>query len=198
MINFRNISFVKSAPSLGERPAPRFPEVVLTGRSNVGKSSLINGLTGHKVAKVSATPGKTVLLNYYLVDEAFYMVDAPGYGYAASGSRHVATFAMMMEGYFRDNKELRLVLMLLDARRIPSKNDRELLDLLAKDALPHLLVFTKTDKMNQAETAAFHKMIRELGYDKDKYVLTSTKEPRSYDELKKRVAAAIGADMVAS
>lgn len=197
MINFKDVTFIKSAPTLAERPSLRLPEIIMIGRSNVGKSSLINGLTGHKVAKVSSTPGKTVLLNYYLIDDKFYLVDAPGYGYAASGSRHTDNFAAMMEGYFEHNEELRLALLLLDSRRTPSQDDLDVFHLAKEKEVPHVVVLTKTDKLNQKETSAYKKMMAVNGYDKSHHCATSINDPQSYEPLKSLIAKAIESGLVA-
>ena len=105
MINFLNATFIKSCPNRDERPQGQKPEVLIVGRSNVGKSSLINALTQRKkLAFTSSKPGHTRLLNYYDIDGQFYLVDAPGYGYAKGGIDLDKLFAEMMESYFADNK----------------------------------------------------------------------------------------------
>ena len=105
MIDFSRVQFIKSAPTIKQRPGEVLPELVFIGRSNVGKSSLINALTNQKIAKVSSKPGKTILLNYFNVDYKFYLVEAPDYGYTASGTRHLDNVATMMESYFNVNDQ---------------------------------------------------------------------------------------------
>ena len=118
MINFLNATFIKSCPNRNEKPQAQKPEVLIVGRSNVGKSSLINALTQKKkLAFTSSKPGHTRLLNYYDIDNKFYLVDAPGYGYAKGGIDLDRLFAEMMSSYFDNNTDLKLVLILLDARR---------------------------------------------------------------------------------
>ena len=126
MINFLNATFIKSCPNRNEKPQAQKPEVLIVGRSNVGKSSLINALTQKKkLAFTSSKPGHTRLLNYYDIDNKFYLVDAPGYGYAKGGIDLDRLFAEMMSSYFDNNSDLRLVLILLDARRELSEDDLE-------------------------------------------------------------------------
>ena len=187
-ILFSRVTFIKSAPTSEARPLPLLPEVVFIGRSNVGKSSLINALTGHRIAKVSATPGKTALLNYFLVDETFYLVDAPGYGYTAHGSRHLSSFATMMEGFFKANTSLSAVVWLLDSRHAPSKDDVSFYHFAQEKKLPLLLVLTKSDKTTQKESAAFLRSCQDLGIDISAAIKTSTLEKTGFDELKARIA----------
>ena len=134
MINYSNATFTKSCPNREERPQGNKPEVLIVGRSNVGKSSLINALTSKKkLAFTSSKPGHTRLLNYFDIDNRFYLVDAPGYGYAKGGIDLDRLFGEMMESYFVDNAELRLVLILLDARREPTEEDLEIVDYCSKN-----------------------------------------------------------------
>ena len=184
MIDFSRVQFIKSAPSVKQRPGEALPELVFIGRSNVGKSSLINALTNQKIAKVSSKPGKTVLLNYFNVDDKFYLVDAPGYGYTASGTRHIDNFATMMEGYFSDNNQLKGVIFLLDSRHAPSKDDQTFYEFIKKQPYPILFVFTKTDKVSQKEAAAFAKSLSELGWDTTNNVTTSISSTRTIERLK--------------
>ena len=150
MINFKNSSFVKSAPSVNERPPESFPEVLIVGKSNVGKSTLINTMCSKKaMAFTSSKPGHTRLLNYYNIDNRFYLVDAPGYGFARGGIDLDRLFGEMMSEYFSDNQFLKLVLLLIDSRREFTENDLEILDFLKENSIPYLIVITKNDKINQ-------------------------------------------------
>lgn len=184
MINFRNSTFVKSTPSVKERPLEQLPEVLIVGKSNVGKSSLINSVCQRKaLAFTSSKPGHTRLLNYYNIDNKFFLVDAPGYGYAKGGIDLDRLFGEMMEGYFTDNQYLKLVLLLIDSRREFSENDLEILDYLKENQIPYFVVITKTDKINQKGRSALNKRLKELEVIENIYY-TSALEPRSLEKLR--------------
>lgn len=185
MVNFANTTFVKSAPSLKEAPQGQFPEVLLVGKSNVGKSSLINSLCNKKnLAFTSSKPGHTRLLNYYNVDNKLYLVDAPGYGYAKGGFDLDKLFGEMMEDYFQNATRLKLVIVLLDSRRELSKDDLEIIEYLQSKNIKYLLNFTKVDKINQSEK---HHLLVELtkhNIAKDEVVFTSVFKPRTFGALR--------------
>ena len=184
MINFRNSTFIKSTPSVKERPLDQFPEVLIVGKSNVGKSSLINALCQRKaLAFTSSKPGHTRLLNYYNIDNAFYLVDAPGYGYAKGGIDLDRLFGEMMEEYFVDNQFLKLVLLLIDSRREFSENDLEILHYLQENNIPYFVVITKTDKINQKGKSQLNKRLIELDIKENIY-FTSVNEPRTLEKLR--------------
>jgi GTP-binding protein len=161
MVSFRSAHYVISVPSFSLRPPDGRPEIALFGRSNVGKSTLINLLAGAKIAYVSKKAGKTRYLNYYLVGDYFYLVDAPGYGYVAYGSRESEAFGSMMEGYFA-NPLLQGALFVLDARRSLSEDDKTLLAFLTEKGLPFVAVFTKCDAAKQSELAASRRIAASL------------------------------------
>lgn len=162
MINYNNTKFIKSAPSKVDKPDKNLPEVLFVGKSNVGKSSLINALCKNSsLARTSSKPGYTKLLNYYEVDNKFYLVDAPGYGYTILGNKHLDSFGEMMEDYF-DNENLKLIIFLIDSRHEMSKDDYDFYQLLTDNNLPYLLVTTKVDKLNQKENARLEKYIKSL------------------------------------
>lgn len=140
-----------------------YPEIAVLGRSNVGKSTFINALLSQKLAFSSKTAGKTKLLNYFLIDEAFYLVDTPGYGYTAFGNREDLSFAALMETYF-ERKTVKGALLLLDIRRDKLNEDDEvLLDFLKDAHVPTIVIFTKGDKANQSITQKARKMGETLG-----------------------------------
>ena len=185
MINFRKAKFVKSAPNYLEAPKGNFPEVLIVGKSNVGKSSLINALCDNKsLAYTSSKPGHTRLLNYYDIDAKFWLVDAPGYGYAKGGLDLDALFASMMDSYFSENPRLRLALILLDSRRELSTNDIEMIDYCRENNINYLLVITKSDKINQSEKAKLFKHLKEHEISKDICYLTSIMDKKSLLFLK--------------
>jgi len=190
MIDFRNATFLKSVPSLALRPDGLF-DIVFVGRSNVGKSSLINALCSRKdLAFTSSKPGHTRLLNYYNIDNKFYLVDAPGYGYIAKGPRY--SFEAMMEGYFASFKP-RLVVFLFDCRRLPIEEDVSFLKYLNDSEIKVLLVLTKADKLGQSEKAAIIKNIAPLlkEYGEREYYLASIRNVASIDKIKNAIASII-------
>jgi GTP-binding protein len=142
-----------TAYTLAQLPATQLPHIALAGRSNVGKSSLINALAGQKnLAKVSATPGKTRSLNFYRApDDALYLVDLPGYGYARCSKAEQAAFSRLIEGYLVNNAALRALVLLLDCRLQPQKPDRELADYAGQQGIPLLPVLTKAYKCSLRE-----------------------------------------------
>lgn len=184
MINFNNVSFVKSAPSVKERPQDLYPEVLIVGKSNVGKSSLINTLCQRKsLAHTSSKPGHTRLLNYYNIDNKFFLVDAPGYGYAKGGIDLDRLFVTMMDEYFTDNPYLKLVLLLIDSRREFGENDTEILNYLIENNIPYFVVITKTDKINQKGHSELNKRLKEMNVVENVYY-TSSLSNRTLDQLK--------------
>jgi len=188
MINFTNVNFVKSCPNRKEKPQDVKPEVLVVGKSNVGKSSLINALCAKKrLAFTSSKPGHTRLLNYYDVDKHFYLVDAPGYGYAKGGIDLDRLFAEMMDSYFDKNNELKLVLILLDSRREISNDDQEIIDYVKESGFPYFIIVTKVDKINQKEKAAMNKRIKEQEFNHECVFYTSSLDNKGLNELKKGI-----------
>ena len=192
MINFNNVTFVKSCPTRKEKPQVQKSEVLIVGKSNVGKSSLINALCNKKkMAFTSSKPGHTRLLNYYDIDSKFYLVDAPGYGYAKGGLDLDRLFASMMESYFDNNNELKLVLILLDARRELSTDDHEIIDFVKESNVSYLIVVTKYDKVNQKEKAALNKHLASEGFKKEQVFFTSSLNNDGLNLLKKEIEKSI-------
>lgn len=188
MINFLNATFIKSCPNRNEKPQAQKPEVLIVGRSNVGKSSLINALTQKKkLAFTSSKPGHTRLLNYYDIDNKFYLVDAPGYGYAKGGIDLDRLFAEMMSSYFDNNTDLKLVLILLDARRELSEDDLEIVEYVKENNIPFALVITKYDKVNQKEKSALNRYLKEMGLSNEQVFYTSILKNDSLSLLKKGI-----------
>ena len=192
MINYKNSTFIKSLTDVKEKPSGQLPEGLIVGKSNVGKSSLINSLTGrNRLAFTSSKPGHTKLLNYFLIDNRFYLVDAPGYGYAKGGVDLDRLFGEMMENYFVNNKELKLVLLLIDSRREFNQNDVEILEYVQENNIPYYVVITKTDKVNQSEKAKLNKHLAGLSITPELVYFTSSLETRSLDKLKSAIEKAL-------
>lgn len=150
-----NAVYIKSSETLEQCPAHSLPEYAFIGRSNVGKSSLINMLTGNaKLSKVSGTPGKTKLINHFLVDNAWYLVDLPGYGFAKSSKSERERFGNMINRYVTEREALTLLFVLVDIRHEPQKIDLAFIEMLGENGLPFALVFTKADKISASEQRA--------------------------------------------
>ena len=144
--------FIVGAVGTADRPSYGHPEVAFSGRSNVGKSSLINRLVQRKsLARTSSTPGKTQQLNYYRINNAFYLVDLPGYGFVRGGADLRQRLGKMTETYLEERQELRAIVQLIDARHGPTELDRAMIDWLRAGRKPFLLVFTKSDKLSKGK-----------------------------------------------
>jgi GTP-binding protein len=154
-LNLQNTSLKISAGLPKQFPADPKPQVAFSGRSNVGKSSLINTLLGRKaLARVSSAPGKTITINFYDVDKKLYLVDLPGYGFAKRNPEDKKKWSMLTDGYFTANKNidrLCLVLQLIDSRVGPTADDEMMLEFLRAAELPFVVVATKVDKLNATE-----------------------------------------------
>ncbi len=190
MINFNKAKFIKSAPTYEQKPEKNLKEIVFVGKSNVGKSSLINALVKNKsLAKTSSKPGYTKLLNYFEIDEKFYLVDAPGYGYTASGGKLLDSFSKMMETYF-DNPSLAGVIFIVDSRHNLSKDDEAFYDFIVEKGVPFILVANKYDKLNQSEKAKIKKHItQEIGIAN--FIPTSITQMVGLEELKAAISKLI-------
>lgn len=151
-VNLHNTELILTAGLPAQLVKDGIPQVALSGRSNVGKSSLVNSLLGRKkLARVSSEPGKTVTVNYYDVDRRLRLVDLPGYGFARRPKDEIAKWSALTEGYFRDNPALKLVLQLADSKVGLTEDDRTMLRYLDYYGLPYLLVATKCDRLNASE-----------------------------------------------
>lgn len=153
-MNFQNAAFELSAGTAAQLPRADLPEIAFSGRSNVGKSSLLNKLVNRKaLARTSATPGKTATINFYKLD-ACRFVDLPGYGYARVSKSEKDRWAALVDGYFQQERTLALVLQLVDMRHKPTADDLQMIDFLLAGGYPFAVVCTKSDKLNKSETAA--------------------------------------------
>jgi GTP-binding protein len=145
----RSIDFYGSVVSPKGYPNDLFPQIVLAGRSNVGKSSFINAmLNNHKVARVAKTPGKTRLLNFFLINQSFYFVDVPGYGFANVAKSQLEMFRDMIETYLENSRSLALAILLLDMRHLPTEDDLQMYRYLKNKGLPVIIILTKSDKLS--------------------------------------------------
>ena len=178
----------------GWRPTPGLPEIAFAGRSNVGKSSLINRLVNRKkAARVSNTPGRTREINFFDVNGQFVLADLPGYGYARISKEQRAAWRPLIEGYLRDNPLLRGVVQLLDARHPPSDDDLRMLDFLASVGTPTLVVATKIDKLKPAErTPRIEALAREAGIEVDQVIPFSAVTADGRDELAEASVELVG------
>jgi len=168
-VKIESVTFRTSAADLAGCPRDVLPEIAISGRSNVGKSSLLNMLLRRKgLARVSATPGKTQLLNFFLVNERFHLVDLPGYGYARVPGDVQRTWQTMMQAYLQCRETLAGVIQLLDCRHAPSVQDRQMVQWLLEVDLPFCLVLTKMDKLKQGQRSrASSTVVRSLSEDLD-------------------------------
>ena len=185
MLKVTDCQYLASHASLQALPTTGFPEIAFAGRSNVGKSSLINSLLGrHRLAKISSTPGKTRTLNYYLVNRAFYFVDLPGYGYAKVSKEERSRWQQLVEPYLLDRHSLCGVVQLIDLRHEPMTSDRELWDWLGFHERPALIALTKADKLARAKAqASFSRARQILDADERSLVKFSAKTHQGRDAV---------------
>lgn len=161
-MKIKNAEFEKSAVRTADYPKPPLSQVAFAGRSNVGKSSLINSLTNRKnLARTSRTPGRTQLINFFKINGEIYFVDLPGYGYAKAPLSVKKHWDKMIVRYLKNNPDLKLLVFILDARRIPSLLDKQLMDWLLAYRVPFLFVVTKADKISRSALLRQLKIIKE-------------------------------------
>jgi GTP-binding protein len=182
----RNVEFIGGmAETHGWRPDSSLPEIAFAGRSNVGKSSLLNTLIRRKsFARVSRTPGRTREINFFRINNSFVLVDLPGYGYARISKERKAEWRPMIESYLRRTTQLRGIVQLLDIRREPSEDDRAMLDFLAELEVPTIVALTKADKLSKAGARAQAASIsKSLMLEPDQVILFSTQTGEGRAEL---------------
>lgn len=180
---FKEILYVTSGLKGEHFPTDGKNEYLFIGRSNVGKSSLINFLTNRKnIARVSKIPGKTTMLNFFLVDDSLYFVDSPGYGYAKRSKKQIEEFGKMIENYLKSRENLKHVYLLVDYKIGPTKDDLMMYEFLKHFNIDLIIVATKVDKLNQKEKSASKKRFKEH-FVKDKVILTSTSKNIGLKEL---------------
>lgn len=147
-MKIKKAAFAGSSTRVDQRPKPRLPEFAFIGRSNVGKSSLINMLTGNgSLAKTSSTPGKTRLVNHFLINDRWYLVDLPGYGFAKMPNAERKQLSDTINDYLDNSGELALLFVLVDSRHDIQRNDLEFIETLGRDGIPFAIIYTKCDKM---------------------------------------------------
>ena len=190
MINFTQVKFLDSVYSLKQLPAPIYPEIAFAGRSNVGKSSLINTLVGRKnLVKTSSKPGKTQSLNFFEVDGGLFLVDLPGYGFARVAQNIRAAWQQLITNYLESRETLACVVVIIDLRHELKRQDRELIDWLKFNGLVSLPVYTKADKLSknkQIKNAA--SLDAALTIRPEERLLFSSKTGQGREELRNRLA----------
>ena len=184
----QDAKFLTSNSRAQDCPPPTLPEYAFIGRSNVGKSSLINMLTNQKgLAKTSSHPGKTQLINHFLINDEWYLVDLPGYGYAKISKDSRAKWARMINYYLRQRPNLTCVMVLLDSRHTPQALDLEFMDQLGTEGIPFVMVFTKADKQSGSRTSQqvthYLEKMSETWDELPRHFVTSAEEKTGRDEL---------------
>ena len=187
-MEIKTAEFSLSAPMVSMCPQDTKPEYAFIGRSNVGKSSLINMLTNHKkLAKTSQTPGKTLLINHFIINKEWYLVDLPGYGFAKRSKKEIDKLDQMIRGYILQREQLVNVFVLVDVRLEPQKIDLEFIEWLGLSSVPFAIVFTKADKLtpNKARQAveAYKKTLLETWEELPPIFLTSAEKREGRDEV---------------
>ena len=189
----KEAKFVSSNTEVAKCPETELPEYAFIGRSNVGKSSLINMLTERsKLAKTSSLPGKTQLINHFIINDTWYLVDLPGYGWARVSQTSREKWSKMVKAYLRHRSNLACVFLLIDSRLEPQKADLEFIQVLGEMGIPFVLVFTKTDKQSdqktQANIAIFKKTLLQTWEELPRLFVTSSAEKKGRAELLQFIA----------
>ena len=187
-MEIKKAEFTLSSPTVDKCPNDTKPEYAFIGRSNVGKSSLINMLCNNKrLAKTSSTPGKTLLLNHFIINNEWYLVDLPGYGFAKRSKNVQKQIDQMITGYILQRHQLVNVFVLIDIRLTPQKIDREFIDWLGTSSIPFSIVFTKADKLGpmkaKANALAWMESLRDAWEELPPYFSTSSEKKTGRDEL---------------
>ncbi|MFN3406918.1 MAG: ribosome biogenesis GTP-binding protein YihA/YsxC [Caldimicrobium sp.] len=178
---FKKVEFIKSVYKLSELPPPKYREIAILGRSNAGKSSLINALLNQKgIARVSSTPGFTKALNFFLIDNKIYLVDLPGYGFAKVPKEMYSLWKELIEGYFQSKRDFALLILIFDIRRTPDHLDLSLVEFVKKLRIPYLIVLNKKDTLKEIKIKEQIKVYQEkflLSQDAPLFVIScKTKE----------------------
>lgn len=184
----KTAEFQISSPRADMCPATSLPEYAFIGRSNVGKSSLINMLTGKsKLAMTSSTPGKTMLINHFLINSRWYLVDLPGYGFAQRGKREMDKLWNLISHYVLERQQLTCLCVLIDIRHEPQQKDLDFLEFLGENGVPFIIVFTKADKISktrqQANVEEYMTVLSERWEELPPYFITSAQSRQGREEL---------------
>ena len=187
-MEIKQATFVVSNTQVAKCPTHKLPEYAFIGRSNVGKSSLINMLTNHKgLAKTSSKPGKTQLINHFLINKEWYLVDLPGYGYAKVSKQSKKTFQQFITDYFKKRRELVCAFVLVDIRHDPQKIDLEFMQWLGENAIPFAIVFTKADKLTekqiQEHVTSYREILLQQWEEMPPYFITSSENRLGKEDL---------------
>lgn len=189
-----NAEFVMSNTDVKKCPAGTFPEYAFIGRSNVGKSSLINMLTSHKgLAMTSSTPGKTMLINHFLINKNWYIVDLPGYGYAKRGQKGQEQIQRIIESYILQREQMTNLFVLIDSRHEPQPIDLAFIEWLGTNSVPFSIVFTKADKLKggklNSNIREYLKKLQEQWEELPPYFITSSENRMGREELLNYIAS---------
>ena len=187
-MQIKNSKFVTSSKFVDKCPPATLPEYAFIGRSNVGKSSLINMITGEKkLAKTSSTPGKTQLVNHFIINESWYIADLPGFGYAKISKQIRETWGQMIQDYLLKRKNLLYTFILIDSRLEPQNIDLEFMEWLGSNSVPFIIIFTKTDKLKKLELINniqnYKKILSESWEELPRMVLSSAISQKGKDEI---------------
>lgn len=187
-MEIKTAEFKISSPRADMCPATNLPEYAFIGRSNVGKSSLINMLTGrNKLAMTSSTPGKTMLINHFLINESWYLVDLPGYGYAQRGKREMDKLWNLISHYVLEREQLTCLCVLIDIRHEPQRKDLDFLTFLGENGVPFVIVFTKADKITKSRQLTnveqYMSVLTEQWQELPPYFITSAQSRQGREEL---------------
>lgn len=189
MIKIKNVSFIRSFSEYAKLPNSAFVEIAFIGRSNVGKSSLINNLCNRKIAETSSTPGKTQAINFFLVNNSFYFIDLPGYGFTNISKSKKKSWSLLIESYLQKRKQLKVIIFLLDIRRIPNEYDKIINEWIKSLIdMEVIYILTKADKISNNEVKKYkEKIALELNIDINDFILYSVPKKIGKIELLKEL-----------
>jgi GTP-binding protein len=190
-LDIRTVEFSRAAYKAEDFPTDRRPQFAMVGRSNVGKSSVINAVLKRKsIARVSQTPGKTQAIQFYLINERFYIVDFPGYGYAKVPRDIARSWGELVRGYLESADALKLIFILLDVRRTPSPEDRQMHDWTTASGIDERILLTKTDKLsNNQLVKARAEIAKELAITEDRLITSSVITKTGIEQVRREIAS---------